>query len=116
MQSDREKALEAGMDEHITKPIKADVLRELLDRQLGGEVQTEGPWAPTPSQPGAGPEDPALDHSVLDRLRSLQGEDEPHLLKELIEMFLEDTEDRLGKLGEPCGKETRRASDTRPTP
>jgi len=100
MQSDREKALEAGMDEHITKPVKADVLRDALERQLGGAAQTEGVEAYTPAEHGAVPEEPVLDLSVLEHLRSLQGEDEPHLLKDLIEMFLEDTEDRIGKLRE----------------
>ena len=103
MQSDREKALEAGMDEHITKPVKADVLREVLERQIGGE--TDGAKASTPAEHGAAPEEPALDHSVLEHLRSLQGEDEPHLLKELVEMFLEDTEDRLEKLREAVREE-----------
>jgi two-component system, sensor histidine kinase and response regulator len=100
MQSDREEALEAGMDEHITKPVKADVLREVLDRQLGGSAKADGTETPSPTEPGDAPGEPALDHSVLDRLRTLQSEDEPHLLKDLIEMFLEDTEERLGKLRE----------------
>jgi HPt (histidine-containing phosphotransfer) domain-containing protein len=86
------------MDEHITKPVKADVLREVLERCLAAEAQTDE--TPAPTKPGAGPEESALDHSVLERLRSLQDEDELHLLKELIEMFLEDTEDRLVKLRE----------------
>lgn len=34
MQGDREKSLEAGMDEHLTKPIDPEVLREALDRFL----------------------------------------------------------------------------------
>jgi two-component system, sensor histidine kinase and response regulator len=103
MQSDREKALEAGMDEHITKPVKADVLREVLEHQLGGE--TEGAEAPTPAEHGAAPEEPALDHSVLEHLRSLQSKDEPHLLRELIQMFLEDTEERIEKLREAVREE-----------
>jgi len=53
MQSDRDEALKAGMDEHITKPVKADGLREVLERYLGGVLQ-EVTRAPT--QPGAAPE------------------------------------------------------------
>jgi two-component system, sensor histidine kinase and response regulator len=102
MQSDREAALEAGMDEHITKPVKADVLRGVLELLLGGASQKD---ASTPAQPAPAPEDGPLYHPVLEHLRSLQGEDEPHLLRDLIQMYLEDTEDRLGKLREAVREE-----------
>jgi two-component system, sensor histidine kinase and response regulator len=105
MQSDREEALEAGMDEHITKPVKADVLREVLERHIEGAPQKDGAEASTLTQRGATLEEAALDYSVLDHLRSLQGEEDPHLLKDLIEMFLEDTEERLGKLREAVREE-----------
>jgi PAS domain S-box-containing protein len=35
MQGDREKCLEAGMDDYIPKPVKKDALFEMLDRYLG---------------------------------------------------------------------------------
>ena len=93
MQSDREKAIEAGMDEHITKPVTADVLKAVLQRRIG-----ETAHADASKQPGNKVEEASVDYSVLDHLRSLQTEDDPHLLKELLEMFLDDTEERLGKL------------------
>jgi CheY-like chemotaxis protein len=34
MQGDREKCLEAGMDDYITKPVKLDVLERVLGRYL----------------------------------------------------------------------------------
>ena len=40
MEGDREKCLEAGMDDYIAKPIRLDSLKEILDRHLPVENET----------------------------------------------------------------------------
>jgi CheY-like chemotaxis protein len=35
MQGDREKCLDAGMDDYIPKPVKKDTLNEMIRRHLG---------------------------------------------------------------------------------
>ncbi len=98
MQGDREKTLEAGMDDYVTKPVKPEELAAALERwipQPDGEAPdpeeaTDGVAAPE------GTTDP-LDRSVLAGLREL-GDQE--LLTELAELFVEDVPPRLEALRE----------------
>jgi two-component system sensor histidine kinase/response regulator len=99
MEGDREKALEAGMDDYISKPVKAEELDAVLEHWL---LQDEEKVEPDTLAPGAGrgtavPDD-SIDHSVLEGLRELQEEGEPDILKELIELFLEDVPQQLKAL------------------
>lgn len=81
------------MDEHITKSVTAEVLRVDLERRIG-----ETAHADTSTKPGNPAEEPSVDYPMLDCLGNLQTEADPHLVKVLLEMFLDDTEERLGKL------------------
>ncbi|WP_273844167.1 PAS domain S-box protein [Rubrobacter calidifluminis] len=78
--TDREKALAAGMDDYIPKPVKPDELQEALER-----------WLPDEGEP-------PLDPTILDNLRELAGEDDPDLVSELVEMYLEDAPRRIEEI------------------
>ena len=95
MQGDREKALNAGMDDYVAKPVKAEELEAILERWVSkadeGSASTE--------DPEEDPLDP-LDRSVLATLRQLQEEGEPDILDELIERFLTDVPPQLVALKE----------------
>jgi two-component system, sensor histidine kinase and response regulator len=102
MQGDREKSLEAGMDDHVPKPVKAGELEEVLERWVSAknEPSEEAEEEATVSAKGDGPigvepEEGILDRSVLTSLRELQEEGEPDLLSELIELFLADVPPKL---------------------
>ncbi len=101
MQGDRERALEAGMDDYVSKPVKAEELDAVLERWL---LQDEEKVEPDTSAPGAGngtvTPNGSIDRSVLEGLRELQEEGEPDILKELIELFLEDVPPQLKVLRE----------------
>jgi two-component system sensor histidine kinase/response regulator len=84
MQGDREKALMAGMDDYISKPVKAQELDNVLKRWIShpdtSSAQGEVTYAA----------DDPLDRSVLAGLRELQEGGEPDLLAELAKLFLEE--------------------------
>jgi two-component system, sensor histidine kinase and response regulator len=98
MQGDREKALNAGMDDYVAKPVKAEELEAILERWVSkadeGSASTEDP-----EEDPLDPLDP-LDRSVLAALRQLQEEGEPDILDELIEQFLTDVPPQLVALKE----------------
>jgi two-component system, sensor histidine kinase and response regulator len=106
MQGDREKALEAGMDDYVSKPVKPEELDAVLERWIpqpdaeasAPKEQTDSAAAPEGGGGGGGGgmTDP-LDQSVLAGLREL-GDQE--LLAELAELFLEDVPPQLEVLRE----------------
>jgi CheY-like chemotaxis protein/HPt (histidine-containing phosphotransfer) domain-containing protein len=94
MEGDREKALEAGMDDYVPKPVKREDLAAVLERWIGAvDAATTG------SGDFAGPtetEDP-VDHAVIENLRELGGSE---MISELAEMFLDDARSDLRTLRE----------------
>jgi two-component system sensor histidine kinase/response regulator len=93
MEGDRERAIEAGMDDYVPKPVKREELDAVLKRWI---PQEEGALAsPKGESPdGDGLEEP-LDEGVLAGLRELGDAD---LLSELSTMFLDDASSRLAAL------------------
>jgi two-component system, sensor histidine kinase and response regulator len=99
MQGDREKALEAGMDDYVPKPVKPQDLDAVLKRWVLRPEAAVTTISESGSESGAPTDDP-IDRSVLANLRELQGEDEPDIVAELAEMFLEEVPVRLARLRE----------------
>ncbi len=106
MEGDREKALAAGMDGYVSKPVKPGELGRVLARWVSREEKEEEGSAEALGVVGNGSgsheeegEDP-LDRAVLESLRELGG---PEMLSELAEMFFEDTSSGLATLKETAG-------------
>jgi two-component system, sensor histidine kinase and response regulator len=98
MQGDREKALEAGMDDYVPKPVKPKELEAALKRWV---LRPEE--AATVSEMGSDPgahEDEPIDRSVLAGLRELQQKDKPEIVAELAEIFLKDVPTQLAEIRE----------------
>ncbi len=98
MSGDRERCLDVGMNDYLSKPVQKADLERMLEKWI------EHPTSPAPNhheekpmQPAQG-KPPALDQNVIASLRELGGDDDPGLFVELVELFLEDTPPRIHAL------------------
>jgi two-component system sensor histidine kinase/response regulator len=96
LQGEREKCLAAGMDDYLSKPVKAQELAETLERWSPGSGQQREPVLTGTS--AAKSIEQAFDSSVLGSFRELQQEGSPDLITELIELYTKDTKERLTEL------------------
>jgi signal transduction histidine kinase/CheY-like chemotaxis protein/HPt (histidine-containing phosphotransfer) domain-containing protein len=98
---DRERSLAAGMDDHLTKPLRREELVAVLARARG-----RSPAAPTPAAAPAPPSAPVavpardqpVDHSVLEALTARLGERGPVLRARLVDTWRTETGARLEAL------------------
>lgn len=103
-QEDRQRCLDAGMDDHIAKPIDRARLLEILENLLDGEgasgdaasLPADGPEPGIESPPGDAGLQPVVDDSILEELRADAG---PALVDELIGTFMDETQSRLDRMG-----------------
>ena len=96
MDGEREKCLGAGMDDYLSKPVRAHELAKILDRWNPGREQKREPVPTRP--PALDLMEQTFDASLLGSLRELQQEGSPDLITELIELYTKDTKKRLTEL------------------
>jgi PAS domain S-box-containing protein len=94
MQQDREECLNAGMDDHLSKPYSRLQMRETLDRWLPAEPAGSSAGLVSVNQTAAGLRQERasiLDPSAMEGLRSLETSDNPGFVARIIDAYLEDT-------------------------
>ncbi|MCZ6801879.1 MAG: PAS domain S-box protein [Nitrospirae bacterium] len=103
MQGDRERCLEAGMDDYIAKPIKAEELRNVLTRWLPPKEKREASMEnqmadlqqgglddlePEPESHSAGVS--SIDPAVLAEWQRMLGKGYPEFLSRMVSRFVEE--------------------------
>jgi len=111
MQGDRDKCIEAGMDDYIAKPITPAALTELLDRWLpeveartrtgAARAHTLRPRASTPPGGPAGVDGDAPVFAETTLLERLMGDSD--LVREIGRAFLDDIPGRMAALAASVG-------------
>jgi len=81
MHGDRERCLEAGMDEYVSKPVLPEAIQNVIERF--------GPRGATRRRaPATAPSAPVLDQRALEELRLLDEPGQPSLMKELLRDYI----------------------------
>ncbi len=108
MQGDREKCLEAGMNDYVSKPVVPRVLSEVLERWLPAEpgVTAQSGQGEVAERAAAGPGDRATIFDKAGAMERLMGDED--VLRVIVKNFLEDIPRRLEAL-----KRYLDAADTR---
>jgi CheY-like chemotaxis protein len=101
LQGDREKALEADMDDYIPKPVKSEELEALLERWVSKEGVKAAALANGNGLPVSEETGPSLDAVVVESLRDLGGDE---MLSELTQLFFDDADSNLAALKEAIEK------------
>ncbi len=103
---ERERCLDAGMDDYLAKPFEQEELRVMLRRWLPGDVRLEaGRHDAVPQEGAAEAGEAVLDQSALDKIRAVDRKTGRNVLAKVICIYLAHTPAELEALGAAVGKQ-----------
>ena len=98
LMGDREKCLQAGMDDYISKPVRIGDLQSALERW--GPLRTRNPDTSFYRRPNSQPTESLLDQSIIAELRDMPPSEGVSMLHELVDLFLDGAPQRIAQIGE----------------
>ena len=102
MQGVRERCLDAGMDDYLTKPFKQEDLAAMIARWVSpdnpGRAETPEPPAEDIRSDGSMPQISSLQNDIQTRLAELEPDLGAEMLRVIIDLILEDVPPRLDRL------------------
>ena len=100
LQGDREKCIEAGMDDYITKPIRVADIQAVLERWGKAADERTKASIPRPASADLGP----LEQAMLKRMHQLGIETDFPFMIELIDTYAPSFEKQFQLLEDSCSK------------
>jgi len=111
MEGDRERCLAAGMDDYLSKPLKRDALRAVLEKWLGGGIEessrapavaappaTAGAPAEVQASTGAPEDSVTIDMKTLESMRPLQRPGQEDVVSRVLGLYLSTAPDMMKEL------------------
>ena len=95
---DREKCLQAGMDDYISKPIRIGELQSALERW--GRTRSKRSDTVFVQRVRSAPGDNLLDLAVILELRNMPPSEGVGMLQELVDLFLEGAPQRIAQIAQ----------------
>jgi len=102
MAQDREECLNAGMDDHLSKPFSMQTLQDMLDRWMPQAPSKQSQAAALAARATAKAAE-VLDRQVLDQLSKVRTNGKPELLARVINVYLAESPKLVQKLKQAAG-------------